>query len=112
MRLPPFQLDLWLDRWKHGGEIEYDLASSTGPTWTLREALGDRVDELLDLEVLYAPGRGTGALRGEVAAFHGVSPDSVQITNGSSEALLILFHRVAERGSMRPSSATPRRRAA
>ncbi len=55
MQLAPFQLDLWLDRWKHSGQIEYDLASSTGPTWTLRQALGDSVDQLLDLEVLYGP---------------------------------------------------------
>ena len=99
MQLAPFQLDRWIDSWKHGGTIEYDLGSSTGPTWTLREALGDSVDDLLDLEVLYAPAQGTGALRAEIAAFHDVSADAVQVTSGASEALLILFHRVAEPGA-------------
>src|SRR5262245_42469640 len=99
MQLAPFQLDLWIDRWQHESGIEYDLASSYGPPWTVRELLGDDVDELLDLSVLYAPNRGTAPLRAEIAAFHGVSPDSVQITSGASEALLILFHRAAEPGA-------------
>ncbi len=99
MQLAPFQLDLWLDAWKHGGQIEYDLASSTGPTWTLREVLGGQVERLLDLQVLYAPAQGTAALRAEIAAFHGVDSDAVQVTTGAAEALLILFHRVAEPGA-------------
>ena len=99
MELAPFELDHWLDAWKYGGQIEYDLASSTGPTWTLREVLGDEVDALLDLEVLYAPAQGAAELRAEVAAFHGVSADAVQVTSGASEGLLILFHRVAAPGA-------------
>lgn len=102
MKLAPFALDLWLDAWKHGAaqhSIEWDLGSSTGPVWTLRELIGDEVDRLLDMPLLYAPARGTEPLREEVAAFHDVSPDAVQITTGSSEALLILFHRAAEPGA-------------
>ncbi len=102
MKLAPFALDLWLDGWKHGKReesIEWDLGSSVGPVWTLRELVGDDVDRLLDMPILYAPARGTGALREEVAAFHGVDADAVQITTGSSEGLLILFHRAAEPGA-------------
>jgi len=38
--LPPFLLDRWIEQ-KHAPDspIEYDLASSTGPVWTLRELL-------------------------------------------------------------------------
>lgn len=38
MRLPPFLLDEWLERFKTA-PIRHDLASSTGPAWTLRELL-------------------------------------------------------------------------
>ena len=32
MQLKPFQLDIWLDQYEHN--IEFNLAASTGPTWT------------------------------------------------------------------------------
>jgi hypothetical protein len=35
MRLKPFLLDMWLDRFEHN--IEFNLAASTGPHWTLNE---------------------------------------------------------------------------
>src|SRR3989442_923218 len=40
MELPPFLLDRWIEQ-KHqpDSRIAYDLASSTGPVWTLRELL-------------------------------------------------------------------------
>ena len=40
MDLPPFLLDRWIEQ-KHyaNPRIEYDLASSAGPVWTLRELL-------------------------------------------------------------------------
>ena len=37
MQLKPFLLDMWLDTYEHN--IEFDLASSTGPRWTLNEIL-------------------------------------------------------------------------
>ena len=40
MHLPAFQLDLWLSKYKFASPpIRYDLASSTGPRWTVRELL-------------------------------------------------------------------------
>ncbi|HZW79371.1 MAG TPA: hypothetical protein VFF50_02765 [Candidatus Deferrimicrobiaceae bacterium] len=50
MRLKPFLLDMWLDKYEH--DIEFNLASSEGPGWT--------VNELLNLAsekgILLAPG--------------------------------------------------------
>jgi len=37
MQLKPFLLDMWLDNYEH--EIEFNLAASTGPTWTVNELL-------------------------------------------------------------------------
>ena len=37
MRLKPFLLDNWLDAYEH--RIEFNLASSTGPLWTVNELL-------------------------------------------------------------------------
>src|ERR1700753_1577495 len=37
MQLKPFLLDAWLDTYEHG--IEFNLAASTGPRWTLNEIL-------------------------------------------------------------------------
>jgi aspartate/methionine/tyrosine aminotransferase len=99
MQLAPFLLDQWLEAHKHGPGIDYDMASSIGPTWTLREVLGDDIERLLDLRLVYAPAQGSYALREQVAAFHGVSPEAVQITTGAAEALLILFHRAAGPGA-------------
>ena len=46
MQLPPFELDVWLTKYKFASSpVRYDLASSTGPRWTVRELLdlgGDR----------------------------------------------------------------------
>lgn len=37
MRLKPFLLDMWLDTYEH--DIEFNLAASEGPRWTLSEIL-------------------------------------------------------------------------
>ena len=36
MQLKPFLLDAWLDQYEH--DIEFNLAASTGPTWTVNES--------------------------------------------------------------------------
>src|SRR5215469_8208385 len=46
MKLKPFLLDMWLDRYEHG--TEFNLAASTGPVWTVNELLelgGERARE-------------------------------------------------------------------
>jgi aspartate/methionine/tyrosine aminotransferase len=102
--LPPFLLDRWIER-KHAPDsvIEYDLASSTGPVWTLRHLLalaGDgAMDSLLDRSISYTSATGTPALRAAIAALEGVDADAVQVVTGASEALLILFFAAAEPGA-------------
>jgi aspartate/methionine/tyrosine aminotransferase len=104
MELPPFLLDQWIAQKQSANPpIEYDLASSTGPVWTLRELLalsGERASEaLLDTPVSYTSAAGTLSLRTAIAALEGVAPDEVQVVTGAAEALLILFFLAAEPGA-------------
>ena len=104
MQLPPFLLDRWIEQKQDPhSKIEYDLASSTGPVWTLRELLaiaGDgELDGLLDAPVSYTAATGTPALRTAIADLEGVDADAVQVVTGASEALLILFFLAAEPGA-------------
>jgi aspartate/methionine/tyrosine aminotransferase len=91
MKLPPFLLDQWLQqKFSANPPIEFDLGSSTGPTWTLREllALGSDIEELLATNLFYTPPDGSAALREELARMHGVEPERVLVMTGASEALL------------------------
>src|SRR5580658_7317331 len=104
MELPPFLLDRWIDQKESADSpIEYDLASSTGPVWTLRELLalsgGDELEALLNTRVSYTTAAGTLALRTAIAALEGVEADEVQVVTGAAEALLILFFLAAEPGA-------------
>src|SRR5215469_11908958 len=102
MKLPPFLLDQWLEqKFSADPPIEFDLGSSTGPVWTLREllALGGDIDELLDTKLFYTPPAGSAGLREELARLAGVEAESVLVTTGAAEALLILFHMAAEPGA-------------
>ncbi|HEX3599561.1 MAG TPA: pyridoxal phosphate-dependent aminotransferase [Lacipirellulaceae bacterium] len=104
MELPPFLLDRWIEQ-KHSANppIEYDLASSTGPVWTLRELLAlsgeDELEALLNTSVSYTSATGTLPLRTAIAALEGVEADEVQVVTGASEALLILFFLAAKPGA-------------
>lgn len=100
--LAPFALDHWLSSYDFATPpIAYNLASSTGPRWTLADlmALGDAPLEIGDTVLSYAPPQGSAALRAAIAAFHGADPDHVIATTGSSEALSILFCLAAEPGA-------------
>jgi len=99
MKLTPFLLDQWLEqKFAADPPIEYDLGSSTGPAWTLREllSLGGDLEALLDTTLFYTPATGSEELRQEVARMQGVDPDQVQVVTGAAEALLLLFHAAAE----------------
>src|SRR5712672_16133 len=104
MRLAPFLLDEWLSQ-KLGADppIEFDLGSSTGPVWTLRELLaleGENAQEcLLDAALRYTPPAGSEELRREIGCMQGVDPQHVQIVTGAAEALLLLFYMAAEKGA-------------
>lgn len=104
MRFSPFLLDDWLNHYQHSEPpIEYDLASSTGPHWTLRELLGlgekNALEELLDTHLFYTRVQGSKALCEAIAEMEGVEPEHVQVTTGAAEALLLLFSLAAEPGA-------------
>src|SRR5690349_314527 len=104
MNLPPFLLDQWLAAHDFADPpIRFNLASSTGPTWTLGEllALGD-ASVRRDVEALrlsYAPPQGSAALRERIAARHGVDADNVLVMTGASEALISLLCHFAAPGA-------------
>ena len=102
MKLPPFLLDQWLEqKFSSNPPIEFDLGSSTGPIWTLREllSLGGDIDGLLETKLFYTPPAGSADLRVELADMAGVEPESVLVMTGAAEALLILLHLAAEPGA-------------
>ena len=102
MHLKPFLLDQWLaQKQAPNSNIEYDLASSTGPVWTLRELLALAPDEsgwerLLDTRLFYTSPSGSEQLREALAAFEQVDPSVVQVLTGAAEALLLLFFLAAD----------------
>ena len=93
MRLKPFLLDAWLDTYEHG--IEFNLAASTGPTWTANELLDLGGEEsrqrYLNHKVGYSRPAGATSLREAIAEMQGVSVDHVQVVTGASEALVVLM---------------------
>jgi aspartate/methionine/tyrosine aminotransferase len=104
MQMKRFLLDEWLSQtFLADPPVEFDLGSSTGPIWTLRELLsleGDRASErLLDIALSYTPAGGSEELRAEIGRMQGVDPESVQIVTGAAEALLLLFFDAAGRGA-------------
>src|SRR4249919_2400435 len=94
MRVPPFKLDAWLAAHEFATPpIRYNLASSTGPLWTVAELMklggGDQA-MLGDVKLSYAPPQGSKLLRERIGALHGVDPDHVLVMTGASEALIAL----------------------
>jgi aspartate/methionine/tyrosine aminotransferase len=103
MVLSDFLLDEWLEqKFTAVPPIEFDLAASTGPVWTLRELLAlepGAEERLLETALSYTSGTGSDELRAEIAQMHGIAPEQVQIVTGGAEALLILFYLAAETGA-------------
>jgi aspartate/methionine/tyrosine aminotransferase len=101
MRLKPFLLDMWLDRYEHN--IEFNLGASTGPTWKVNEILDlatdDQRQRFLHHDVVYSRPAGADALRAAIAEMQGVATESVQVVTGASEALLVLMWLAAEPGA-------------
>jgi aspartate/methionine/tyrosine aminotransferase len=101
VRLKPFLLDIWLDAYEH--DIEFNLASSEGPRWTLNEILSLASEEerqrFMNHELAYSRPAGAEGLRAAIAEMQDVSVDTVQVVTGASEALLILFWLAAEAGA-------------
>jgi DNA-binding transcriptional MocR family regulator len=104
MHLPPFLLDQWLEAHEFASPpIRYNLASSTGPAWTIGELAalggGEIMTTLKELKVSYVPPEGTRELRQAIAELHDVAPDWVVVTTGASEALSVLYCLAAEPGA-------------
>jgi aspartate/methionine/tyrosine aminotransferase len=101
MQLKRFLLDMWLDRYEH--DIEFNLASSEGPRWTLNEILSLASERerqcFLNHNLHYSRPAGADGLRAAIAEMQDVSVDAVQVVTGASEALLILFWLAAEPGA-------------
>ncbi|HKS77014.1 MAG TPA: aminotransferase class I/II-fold pyridoxal phosphate-dependent enzyme [Terriglobales bacterium] len=101
MQLKPFLLDAWLDQYEHG--IEFNLAASTGPNWTVSEILALTDEEtrhrFLNHNLAYSRPAGADSLRQAIAEMQGVPVESVQIVTGASEALVALMWLAAEPGA-------------
>jgi aspartate/methionine/tyrosine aminotransferase len=98
MHLKPFLLDMWLAAYEH--DIEFNLASSEGPRWTVNEILNLAEEEerqrFLNHDLHYSRPAGAEGLRAAIAEMQEVGVDTVQVVTGASEALLILFWLAAE----------------
>jgi aspartate/methionine/tyrosine aminotransferase len=101
MQLKPFLLDMWLDTYEH--HIEFNLAASQGPCWTLNEILSLASEEerqrFLNHNLVYSRPAGAEGLRAAIADMQGVDVDTVQVVTGASEALLVLMWLAAEPGA-------------
>lgn len=94
MELPPFLLDHWLSAYDFAQpSIALNLASSTGPRWTIQEIDAEGLEQLnFEATVLsYAPPEGGRELREAIGDYQQVDPETVIATMGSSEALSILL---------------------
>lgn len=106
MKLPQFLLDHWLAAHEFADPpIRYNLASSTGPQWTLGDVIalgGEGARQNFDsLKLSYVPPQGGVRLRERIAALHGVSADEVLVMTGASEALMALIcHFAGEGGNL------------
>lgn len=101
MLLKPFLLDMWLDTYEH--DIEFNLAASEGPRWTLNEILSLASEEerqrFLNHDLVYSRSAGADGLRTAIADMQEVHVDTVRVVTGASEALVVLMWLAAEAGA-------------
>jgi aspartate/methionine/tyrosine aminotransferase len=101
MQLKPFLLDIWLDQYEH--DIQFNLAASTGPTWTVNDILALADEEtrhrFLNHKLIYSRPAGADSLRESIAEMQHVPLEAVQIVTGASEALVVLMWLAAEPGA-------------
>lgn len=91
MKVVPFEMERWQSTWEH--EVEYNLSESGVRPIPLRELLRDdgAVERFLGHPLAYSQGNGTPELRALIAAqYPGATPEDVLVTNGSSEAILLV----------------------
>jgi len=101
MQLKPFLLDAWLDQYEH--TIEFNLAASTGPTWTVNEILALADEEtrhrFLNHKLVYSRPAGADSLREAIAEMQSVPVEAVLVLTGASEALVALMWMAAGPGA-------------
>jgi len=101
VQLKPFLLDAWLDEYEH--KAEFDLAASTGPTWTVNDilALADEQTRhrFLNHNLVYSRVAGADTLRAAIAGMQRVPLEAVQVVTGAAEALLLVMWLAAEPGA-------------
>ena len=101
MQLKPFLLDVWLAAYEH--DIEFNLASSEGPPWSVNELLSlaseDERQSFLNHKLAYSRPAGAEGLRAAIAEMQDVNVDTVQVVTGASEAILVLMWLAAEAGA-------------
>jgi aspartate/methionine/tyrosine aminotransferase len=101
MQLKPFLLDDWLDQHEHG--IEFNLAASTGPTWTVNDILALADDQtrhrFLNHNLAYSRVAGVDSLRQAIAEMQQVPAEAVQMVTGAAEALLVVMWLASEPGA-------------
>jgi len=101
MQLKPFLLDDWLDQYEHA--IEFNLAASTGPTWTVNDILALADDQtrhrFLNQNLVYSRVAGADSLRDAIAEMQHVAMETVQIVTGAAEALLVVMWLATEPGA-------------
>jgi aspartate/methionine/tyrosine aminotransferase len=101
MQLKPFLLDDWLDQYEH--DIEFNLAASTGPTWTVNDILALADDQtrhrFLNHNLVYSRVAGADSLRQAVAEMQHVPVEAVQMVTGAAEALLVVMWLATEPGA-------------
>ena len=101
MRLRPFKLDEWLEQ--HERSARFNLAASTGPSWTMQEIVDLMSDNdrrrLYETPLTYCPGEGSDALRAALAEMYGTSLESVMVVTGASEVFHAMFFLAAKPGA-------------
>jgi aspartate/methionine/tyrosine aminotransferase len=101
VQLKPFLLDAWLDPYEHS--IEFNLAASTGPVWTVNDILALADDEtrrrFLNHDLVYGHVAGNDSLREPIAEMQAVPVEAVRIVTGAAEALLVVMWVAAEPGA-------------
>jgi aspartate/methionine/tyrosine aminotransferase len=100
MKLRPFLLDQWIAGYADAA-LPYNLAGSTGPSWTIEELLNlqpGSTERLLQSRIGYQPSSGQLALREALADMTGAPADAILVTGGAAEALFHVFFLAAAPG--------------
>ncbi len=98
-KIVPFEQENWQREYEN--LVEYNLSESSVHPLSTQELVGDDhlLEELLRIPLGYSQGDGTPELKSAIAAtYRNVSPDSVLVTVGSSEANFAAAWHVFEKG--------------